>query len=236
LEVVYSSTVSKSELHGNQLVIGKVLWRTRNFSVDAQYVPACAVTAAHPVLLNRYSEIEKLQNTLRKAAIDIVQNIHLKASQNRPDYDPELARNTAKLSTVIVDYLADGLFAFKNTFKSSPPILIVEYVSRLAGRLSAVLSLMPGAERERLLTYYSQWTNIQPMKFSADLNGVAEVQFDHLNLEISTRLALEMMNVLTGLWSHLSGLEFIGKTGDNLVMGVNNEHRNHATTRHSVLD
>jgi hypothetical protein len=236
LEIVPESQLNLNYTRGHHLMIGKILWRDRQFSWVDGYLPACAVTEAHAGLVSRYEEFDQLQNELRKSAIAIVDAIYQRQAQNRPDYDVQLARNTAKLCEQIVHFLADTSFVFKNALRASPPLLLVQQVSRLAGRLSATLNLVPADERERLLTYYSQWTSVQPIGFLETLSRMVDLQYDHLNIAESLAPATAFMRMVTSLWTSLSRLEFIGKIGNNLVIGIENEYRSTSTPRHSLLD
>ncbi len=235
LEIVPESLLNLQYTRGHHLVIGKILWRDRQFSWIDGYIPACAVTEAHATLVGFQEELDVLQNSLRQNAMSIVDAIYQKA-QNRPDYDVQLARNTAKLCEQIVQFLADTSFPFKNMTRGSSPILLVQQVSRLAGRLSATLNLFPATEREKLLAYYSQWTNIQPSGFLETLSQMLDLQYDHLNIAASIAPAQAFIRLVAGLWASLSRLEFIGKGGNNLVIGIENEYRNTSTTRHNLLD
>lgn len=236
LEIVPESQVNLNFTRGHHLMIGKVHWRDRQFRWEDGYVPACAVTEAHPALMGRYEEFDQLQNGLRRSALAVVEAVHQKHAQSRPDYDVQLARNTAKLCEQILHYIADTSFFFKNAVRAAPPILLLQQVSRLAGRLSVALNLMPGNEREKLLTYYSQWTSILPIGFLETLSKMVDLQYDHLHIMDSLVPAESFLRMLAGLWGHLSGLEFIGKLGNNLVIGIENEYRNTPSTRHNLLD
>ncbi len=236
LEIIPESQVNLQYTRGYHLMIGRVIWRDRQFYWEEGYVPACAVTEAHPTLARYYEEFGQLQNSLRKSALDVVEAVQQKHTQNRPDYDVQLARNTAKLCEQILHYLADTSFYFKNALRGAPPILLIQHVSRFAGCLSATLSLIPGNEREKLLTYYSQWTGILPIAFLEMLSKMVDLQYDHLNIMKAFKLADAFLRMVVSLWGHLAGLEFIGKLGNNLVIGIDSEYRNAASTRHNLLD
>lgn len=235
MEIIPESILNLNYAKGHHLVIGKVRLRDKQFFWVDDYLPACAVNEAHPTLMSRFEEIDRLQNALRQHAVAIVDAIYQKA-QGRPDYDAVLARNTAKLCEQIVHFLGDTTFAYRNLGRISPPIHLVQQVARLAARVSSTLNLIPAMDREKLLAYFSQWTNIQPSGFLETLSKVGDMQYDHLNIGASLQEAMEFMRLIAGLWGSLSRLEFIGKSGNNLVIGIESEYRNTVTTRHSLLD
>lgn len=236
LEIVPASLVNLNFARTFFLVIGRVIWKDRRFFWDDGYVPPCSCTAANQNLENIYSEFDNLQNGLLKHSIDILQTIHKKDAQSLPDYDPRLARNTARLCETVLEFLADTSFSFKNQTLSGPPIAMVEQASRLAGRVQASLYLIPEDERERLLAYYYQWTEIKPNEFQQTLNRIAGLRYDHLDTMESLKQGGIFLRLIAELWNRLSRLKFMGQNEKNLVLGVENEYKPINTTTHSLLD
>lgn len=236
LEIVPESTINLNYLNAYYLVIGRIAWRDKQFIWDEDYIPACTSTTAHPSLREAYEEFDQLQNGLRRNAIAIMDLMQQRQAQSRPDYDLQLAKNTAKLCEQMIQHLADTSFTFKNTIRSAAPIELVEQICRLAGRLFATLNLIPATDRERLLAYYSQWTGINPFAFQQNLSKLIDLQYDHLNIRESLNAVATFLRMVANLWGNLSKLEFLGKLENNLVIGIESEYRSNTTTRHSLLD
>jgi hypothetical protein len=236
MEIVPASLVNLNFARSFFLVIGRVVWNDRRFLWDENYVPPCATTSSHPSLESIYSEFDSLQNGLLKHSIDIMQTIHKKDAQSLPDYDPRLARNTGRLCESVLEFLADSSFSFKNQTLSGPPIMLVQQASRLAGRVQASLYLIPEEERERLLAYYYQWTEIKPNEFQQTLSQIAGLRYDHLDTMESLKQAGRFLRLIADLWTRLSRLKFMGQNEKNLVLGVENEYKPINTTTHSLLD
>lgn len=236
MEIVPESMVNLNYTNGFQLMVGSITWKDKHFSWEENYVPPSATSTSHQTLSAAHAEIDRLQNNLESHSIKIMQTIHQKEGQNRPDYDAKLARNTARLCEEVLRYLADSSFSFKNQSLSGPPVLLVQQAARLAGRLHASLYMIPEDDREKLLAYYYQWTEIKPIQFQQTLSQITGLRYEHLNIMASLEPATRFLRLMEGLWARLSRLKFIGQNEKSLVLGIENEYRSYNTTTHTLLD
>lgn len=236
LEILPASQVNLRYIGGHYLPIGSILWREKRFEWEDAYIPPCSNSLVYPELRNIHTRFESYLKTLQSESATILRNAQRPSNQDRPEFDRVLAKNTSKLCEEVLRFLAETTFEFNNYSKSGPPILLVQPAAQLAARLHAVLDFIPEAERERLLAYFYQWTEMQPNHFRQSLSQAADLRYDHLNAQEAIGEAENFFMLLAGLWDRLSGLKFIGQNDNNLVMGIESEYKTSRETSHSLLD
>jgi hypothetical protein len=84
-------------------------------------------------------------------------------------------------------------------------------VSEFASFLKMAIDFLPEKEKEDLLLYFKEWSEISPGKFEEYLNEIIEIEYAHYDIHKAFKTAEEFCNVITDLFRKLSELDLIGK-------------------------
>ena len=88
---------------------------------------------------------------------------------------------------------------------------MLDFFVRLANQLRVLNDCMPEKEKEEMLSYFSEWTELTGSNFDAMLSDLIFHDYDHRNINASMQKAETFIVLLDNLLSKLSSLELIGK-------------------------
>ncbi|GHT24854.1 hypothetical protein AGMMS4957_18600 [Bacteroidia bacterium] len=209
------SVVPRGEIHSDRLglhhlVIGRIRPYGGRYEVDTQYIPPCTRMSSHPDLLAYYERFGTYLNTLERSSKLIL-------SKNRSHHST-IAAHVGTLSEDLMHYIATIYFPYRNMGQEEAPIRIVNYFSTLAHVCYVSLNKQSRTETEELLGYFHEWSDVTPGSFEELLANTLGIIYDHNALR-TTMLQIEtFLHILSDLWLKLSGLEYIGKHKDNIVV------------------
>lgn len=214
LDVVPSADINISALGSHFLTIGKIRKDGERYMVDANYIPPCVNMASHPDLADYCREFDASLYSIRKSAKDIISKVY-----NRPS-GSELAVNIRVLSEMILKYIASIHFNLKNRGLSISPITMTEYISALASHCFVSLVCLPSVQKDELLKYFYEWSDVTPGSFEELLAETMDMEYDHNNIRsVMVRLS-GFVNTLCELLERLSRLEYIGQHKESLVVSA----------------
>jgi hypothetical protein len=98
------------------------------------------------------------------------------------------------------------------------PVEIAGYFSTLAHTCFISFNFISKAEKEELLKYFYEWSDITPGSFEELLSDTLSIIYDHNNIRSSMIQMNSFLQVLSGLWVRLSALEYIGQHKENIVI------------------
>lgn len=212
LSLVPQGHVNYEQLGSFHLVIGRVRQYAGRYEVDTNYIPPCTGMCSHPDLLRYYENFGSYLNDIERASKIIVSKIRNR-SQNSP-----LAHYIAIMCENIMRYIASIYFAYRNTGRDALPVEIVNYFSTLAHTCFISLDFVSKSEKEELLKYLYEWSDITPGSFEELLSNTLSIIYDHNNIR-STMIQIEsFLQVMSELWLRLSTLEYIGQHKENIVV------------------
>lgn len=224
--------INTMQLDSHYLTIGRLRKDGERYVVDTNYIPPCASMMAHPELVDYYNNFGSLFHSIEKSAKNIIGKIHERSNK------AELAINIDAICKDILKYIASFYFNFRNRGRYELPITIVNYVSTLAHVCYCSLTFLNIRQKEEMLKYFYEWTDISPGTFEEMLAETLDVIYEHDNIRaIMVRCELFLKN-LEELLERLSRLEFIGQHKESIVVSERSQEREKAegTRTWSILD
>lgn len=216
LHIVPESQFNHHFLDKYFLIVGKAQWKSGAFTLDKEYIPPVRAIRYHTGLHAFYKQVCQVLTGLKSYSITI-------NDKNRTKYESnKLAKSTFVLCSKVLDFISQHQFYFNQLGAEQSPVFIAEKISILAHYLSNELALMKRSEKEEILQYYYEWTDVKPSVFEAALGGVIEFKYNHLEIaEMVTKMDY-LMAILNQLWKKLSELEYIGQRKENIVISEEN--------------
>ncbi len=212
LMVVASQQVNADELGSHHLVIGKAVYQEGHYIVDSQYIPPCASIASHPRLIQYYKAFGWGLNEIQVSSFKIIRKIH---DQSQPS---DVARHVLMLCTRMLDYLGTVFFNFRNLDHQHPPVFLVGYFANLTSIIYTALYCLPTRQKEEVLHYFYEWTDVTPGQFEELLLRLLEHDYNHHQIGVSMTTVEQFLSVFTKLWNKLSTLEYIGQRKDTILV------------------
>lgn len=222
---------TRSHLDSDSLIVGRIRKEGNRYEKDYNYIPPCACMLSDPELTRYYGRFGVLFNSIEKASKDIVTKV-----VNRSD-SSTMAVNIAEICKNILRHTSTVYFDYRNTGSFWPPIRIVDCFSRLAHLCYNSLNFMEKTEKEDVLKYFYEWSDVTPKIFEGYLTDAIEIKYEHEEIRSMMFIVESFLTNLSELWLTLSSLDYIGKHKDNIVVGERVQRHNHETKSDwSLLD
>lgn len=229
LHIVASAQINVSTFGAHFLTIGKMRRLGDRYIVDVNYIPPCRNMSSHPDLIDYFKRYENMFFSLRKASRNIITKVNDRSATN------ELAFNIRLLSEEVLRYLMSIHFNLKNTGADITPIVMTESICTLAAHCYTNLLCLPGVQKDELLKYFFEWSDVTPGSFQELLSSTMELEYEHLNIR-SVMVRLEtFLTTLADLWDRLSRLEYIGQHKESLVVSVSGGNNDTLSRRGFII-
>jgi len=231
LTLIPDTGISTATMGGYFLIVGKVIRRADGYYKDGNFIPPCAAIRSHPLLVGYYDTFGGAMNEIQLNAFSIVQKIKNKQQKS------ELAQNIRNFCEVVLQYVAQTYFRFRNIAHQQPPIYTIENFSALANITYTFVNTMSEKDKEEMLKYFYEWCDVLPSSFESQLVACIGIRYDHLNIGDIMAVIRQLLGTLSLILSRLNTLEYIGQYKENLV--VKEEVINQAVkekTGWSILD
>lgn len=194
------------------MVIGRVRQIGSRYEVDADFVPPCTSMSSHIALKRYYDLFGSLINDIENSSQLIIAKVRNR-SQNAP-----VALHIASLCEDMMRYIA-GLFPFyRNSAMDDSPVNVVNNFSALARVCYSSMSFISKTDKEELLRYFYEWSDITPGSFDELLSGTCNIAYNHNDIRAVMVRIESFLRVISELWTRLSGLEYIGKQKDSVII------------------
>ncbi len=190
------------------LTIGRVLLKGDDYVFDTKYVPPCTTVMSHPTLINYYRNYGGILNSLEENCTKIIQKV---ISKNQTT---SLAVNIKNLSERLLYFIANIFFDYRQTSLYRPPIFLVDYFIRMANTIRVYNDCLPEKEKEEMLLYFSEWTELNAGNFDSFLNDIIFHDYDHKNILNSFQKIDNFLSLIDNLLAKLNQLDLIGKRKD----------------------
>lgn len=231
------SIVPKGELNTEllglyHLVIGRIRYFGERYVVDTSFIPPCTTMSSHADLVRYYELFGSLMNDIENASKTIIAKIRNR-SQNSI-----LAGHIGAMCEDMMRYIASIYFNYRNIGLDATPMNIVNYFSTLAHICYVSMSFINKMEKEELLRYFYEWSDVKPGSFEELLSNALGVIYDHNDIR-SVMLQIEsFLRTISELWIKLSTLEYIGQHKENIVIGERSHYTQEAIKKTSwtILD
>ncbi len=212
LQVMPSGELNTSDFGLHHLTIGRIRKSADRYEVDGNYIPPCTCMGSHPDLMHYYNHFAKQLSSIEKSSKTIISKV-----LNRQN-ETELAQNIRQICEETLRFISTIYFDFRNKGRFMPPIEIVKYFSSLAHICFVSLNFIKSSEKEDLLKYFYEWSDITPGSFEEMLAETLELIYEHDKIR-STMVKMEtFMTTLTELWIKLSQLDYIGQHKESIIV------------------
>lgn len=205
VSVLPSDQVKASELGEHFIIIGRLHFKSNEFVFDQRFIPACTSIIAHPALKTIYNTLGGYLNEIQSYSTNIVKKV-LDNSQ-----DAGLAQFVRVVCERLVYNTSASFFQFRSMLPQQSPIYVVELFTRLANEAKVSINCMREKDREELLNYFKEWTDLTPGQFMGMLDEVIDVDYDHNDCYDALAKVDYMLSILASLLNKLNSLELIGR-------------------------
>ncbi|WP_324679433.1 type VI secretion system baseplate subunit TssK [Hymenobacter sp. GOD-10R] len=231
LKVVHTAQINADELGAHFLTIGRIMLREGRYVVDENFIPPCTSMNSHSRLMKYYKDFGYQLNQLQINSFKIVRKIYDRQQAST------ISRSIEAMCTKVLDYLCQIFFNYRSLDYQHPPVHLLDYFNNLASMVYTGLYCMPAKDKEELLNYFYEWTDVTPNYFESMLLNLVEMTYTHHNIGASMQTVEDFLAVMVKLWARLSGLEYIGQHKENILIREEAPSRPTLTTRNwSLLD
>ncbi len=171
---------------------------------DNDYIPPCAVIAAHPGTKQLYNHLTERLNLIQEHCTEIIRKV-VEAGQNT-----SLALNTKRLCEESLWYISGEFFSFRTIYRKQSPVYMAKCIVQLSNIVGLCINTIAAKEKEELLQYFSHWNDISPGKFEDMLSGAVLLDYNHEDIADSFRPLLTFLKIWTELLEKLKDLKLIG--------------------------
>lgn len=213
LHIVPKNQVNKSFYSQNFLLVAEVCRHGNTYEINRQYIPPVQHSACHDGIK---TFISRLAHTLQSIKEDVKLIYGRNVADKRRD---ALADNTFELCKAFSAFYNSRIFFIEQIALEQPPIYLVQAVNELANGLNSALQGLSETEREQLLQYFYEWTNVTPSEFITKIDGVTGLMYDHTNINQSLQTAGAFVTLLSKMFHKMSELEYIGMVRENIIVG-----------------
>ncbi len=212
LVVLPSGEVDTIEFGQHHLIIGRVRKKTDQYEVDGNYIPPCTSMNSHHELIDYHNKFGHQLIDIERNSKSIIAKIYSRSNETK------LAENIKYICNDVLRYLAGIYFNYRNLALYQAPIQTVNDVSSLAHTIFISINTLSGPEKEELLNYFHEWSDVTPGSFEDLLAKSMEILYEHGNIR-ATMLELDiLLSSLSGLWKKLNQLEYIGQHKESIVV------------------
>ena len=205
LSLIESANYSLSDLNAYSLIIGKFDLKGNDLMWDKSYIPASLNMQCFPLLRSYYNSISEEINTIQVSLYNIIYKV-INKNQNTP-----LSFNLKFVCERMIFYVSSLFFQYRFVLYQKSPIETVNSVVQIANHLTLSIDLLPEKEKEDLLLYFKEWSDVAPGKFDEFLTTVIEIDYNHQNLALVFEQVSEFTGFISELFKKLSELDLIGK-------------------------
>ena len=181
--------------------------------INHQYIPPVQHSACHDGIKTFISQLARTLQSIKE-------DVKLIYSRNVADKRRDtLANNTFELCKAFSAFYNSRIFFIEQIALEQPPIYLVQAVNELANGLNSALQSLSETEREQLLQYFYEWTNVTPSEFITKIESLTKLMYDHTNINQSLQTAGAFVTLLSNMFHKMSELEYIGMVRENIIVG-----------------
>jgi hypothetical protein len=215
LSVIPAEQLNSTKL-SECLVIGKISFQNGELIFQKEFIPSCTTVNSLPIVKEWHNRFRQLMETWEQCAIRVVQKINSKTQSQQPN---SLASSIQSLSEKVLDQLVLDKLNFQWILPSAPPIFLCSMLLKHIQYVYMVLQCYPEKEREEMLAYFAEWTDVQAGTIETQTFRVLQLSYNHYDLQSVLQEILQAYQVFVQIFQKLSQLDFIGKRkGQNIFV------------------
>lgn len=212
LHLIPKSQVNKPFFTKNFLQIAEVCKQGNTYTLNRNYIPPVQRSAYHTDVK---AFILQLSQTLDNIRNNIILIYSRNISERRRGI---LTDNTLLLCKAFFSFYDHQIFFIKQLAPELPPIYLVQAMNELANSISSTLQSISEAEKEELLQYYYEWTDIIPSDFIKGIEDVTALVYSHTDISHSLQVTSIFISLLSRMFKKMCELEYIGMARENIVV------------------
>ena len=182
----------------------------------SHFIPPCTAIASHPALLQMLHQLDFQLTELETDAFKVIHKVKLRLDKSNP-----LADLVRTLAEHTVFALAQQLTTLRLMAAAQSPLYLVDALARVAKQVKTSLDSLTEAEREELLKYFEQWSEILPATLLSALQAAVNITYDHQQVHEHLRQQQYFWSLVGGVFRQLSQLEYIGKDKEGWQTFIN---------------
>jgi len=196
---------------GSSLIIGRLTYANEKPVLDDDYIPPCQTIFSHPKLVEYHSQLVKILGQIEIDLINILKRIKEKKQST------SIALTVADVIDSLLIYMSVHLVEFRKMARYYQPVFIFEHMSAIARNINNAINKQATADREELLNYIQDWSNLKQGEFEELIAKAVEYEYDHDDINESIVHLAPFVNAISKVTSTLSNLDFIGKKKDRQI-------------------
>ncbi|WP_443939963.1 hypothetical protein [Pedobacter sp. MW01-1-1] len=212
IQLANAKNINARDLGGYILIIGRIIQQGENFIKDNDFIPPCATINSDIKLTSLYTAIQYTIYNLQNVSLQMIQKILFKNQQST------VAQNVKVICETILNFCNQHYFYFRNIGEHQAPISLIDTTAKFANYLFTALSILPESEKEELLNYFFEWSDVTPINFQKSLSEIIEINYDHNKTGQYLYQIQNMLKNIESIWLKLNLLEFIGQHKENIVV------------------
>lgn len=212
LQAVGEHSLNFNQLGAYHLIIGRIKRTGHDISKDERFIPPAVSMIGNEQLKRHYLHIMEQLADMQSLSQQIVQKINFR-NQKSP-----VAQNVKGLCVTMLNYCAHTYFAIRNKVPQEPPVVLIDLIAQLANHILTYVRLLPENEKEELLNYFFEWSDITPVLFTDRLAQIIDINYNHHNNGMYFVHIGEMMRNCIVVLQRLNTLEYIGVKRENIVV------------------
>jgi len=211
VSLIPENQLSKNEFGPFHTLLGKVTFVEGQPQLIKEYIPPCTTVMSHQRLFKLHADFDKFFSQLELDVLKILKKIHEK------DQTTSLSRVVEFLAQQIMTFLSNSILEFRWKIPFEPPVMMFEHVARCARVMKNTIDSNSGEAKEELLNYFTDWCSLNQGDFESIVVKTTNFEYDHTNIAKSVDLMIGFAEVISGLFSRLSTLEYIGKKKETSI-------------------
>jgi hypothetical protein len=205
ISVVPSTQIQTNSL-SSQIIIGAIDYANGKLARRQQFLPPCTSVSSLPDMLEWYHKFQGYLNALEQNCYKIIQKVNAKAKQQNA-----LGLNVQKLSERLLAQLVGQKTHFRWVSIKSAPIFLGELLLRNIELIYATLQCYTEKDKEELLNYFGEWTNLPAGALEQQTIQVQQINYDHYDVEGIFSSIDQIYTAYGQVFEKLAQLDFIGK-------------------------
>ncbi len=205
IQIIPSDQLSNYDTGNFSLTLGRIVLKGDEYIFDSKYIPPCTSINSHAALINYYRKLGSSLNSIEENCTKIIQKIVSKGQTTA------LAINVKSLCERIMYYISDIFFQYRMLTLQNPPIFLIDFFIRMANQIRVLNDCYVEKEKEEMLSYFTEWTELTAGNFDNMLNDLVFHDYDHRNINNSMQKVENFVLVIDNLMNKLSSLDIIGK-------------------------
>jgi hypothetical protein len=197
---------------GNVLIIGKLTYINGELYFQKEFIPPCTSVSSLPIVKDWYNKFYSSVDSLEHCCHKILEKIRQKGQSN------VLTNCIGQLSNRTMYEIAGIRTYYRWVLPHASPIFLCEVLMRVLQNLNTTLHSFSANDREEVLNYFNEWTDLLQGNIQKQLILTLQLQYDHYDLQKMFSNIFQTYSVFQQIFEKLVTLEYIGKhKGDTKI-------------------